>query len=229
MKNDFQVLAMPFKKIIFITAFLFLFSACAARGGVVHTVGKGETLWRICRTYDVDIERVIRANHIKDPTAIKTGKRIYIPGARKVLKVTPYVREASIAADIKAAQRYRKKFLWPVKGRVLRKFGPRDGGVYNDGIDINIKKKTPVKASHNGRVIYVDDSFRAYGNIIIIKHAEDFYTIYAHNKQNIVTRGDSVSKGEVIATAGREGPGDGYLHFEVRKGKTPLDPLFFLP
>ncbi|MFQ5442905.1 MAG: peptidoglycan DD-metalloendopeptidase family protein [Thermodesulfobacteriota bacterium] len=217
------------KRILPVLVFVVLFSACAASGGVVHTVGRGETLWRICHTYDVDIKTVIRANHIKDPTAIKAGKKILIPGAQKVLHVTPANKALPAAVKPRYAAAYKNKFLWPVKGSVLRSYGPMDGGVYNDGIDISVRKRTQVKASHSGRVVYVDDSFRAYGNIIIIKHDKGIYTVYAHNKQNIAVRGETVSKGDIIATAGSEGSGAGYLHFEVRNGKNPMDPLFFLP
>lgn len=201
-----------------------------ATGGVYHRVGKGETLWRICRTYGVSMEDVARVNNIKDSTEIETGRRIFIPGAKKRLKITPHLERASIERNNEAlAVTDRPKFLWPVEGPVSSKFGKRSG-VRQDGIDIRAAQGTPVKAADDGKVVYVSGTFRGYGNIIIIKHDDGFYTVYAHNKQNLVSPGDIVSRGDVIATVGNSGNTEGnHLHFEVRNGRNSVDPLFYLP
>lgn len=245
-ERPFNPIAMrPFRHLILsMTMVLFLFSGCAAGvraggvggikvgRGIYHTVGKGETLWRICYTYGVDMADVARANRIKDTTQIDKGSRIFIPGARKVLKVTPYPTEASLDNGRKAPPAYLKnkpKYLWPVSGKVSSGFGVRNG-VMHDGIDIRVPEGTRIKSADEGVVVYEGDALRGYGNIIIIKHIDNFYTVYAHNKRNLVTEGNKVSKGDVIATVGRTGNATNHqLHFEVRQGRTTLNPLFFLP
>ncbi len=208
----------------------FILTSCFG-GGVYHTVREGETLWRISRTYDVKLEKVIKANHIKDPRDINTGRRLFIPGADKVRRVSPARvkgAEGSSSKVKKSTARFRGGFLWPVKGRLLRSFGTKKG-IRNDGIDIFTRVNTPVKAAKEGRVVYVADTFRSYGKIIIIKHRHDIYTVYANNKTNGVSKGEEVKKGQIIARAGSGESKEDFIHFEVREGKDPVNPLFFLP
>lgn len=220
----------PVKRPAMLIILLVALTSCFGGGGVYHTVRGGETLWRISRTYDVKIEKVIRANHIRDPRDINIGTRLYIPGAKRRLKVPPAgVKTASRPSAAKrTAVKYRGGFLWPVKGRLLNAFGTKDG-IRNDGIDILARDNTPVKAAREGRVVYVADTFRTYGKIIIIKHSHDIYTVYANIKTRAVSKGDEVKKGETIAKAGSKETRDTFIHFEVREGKDPVNPLFFLP
>jgi murein DD-endopeptidase MepM/ murein hydrolase activator NlpD len=227
----------PRKYLIFVrlplVVFLLLLSGCVIGGGVTHTVKKGETLWRICRTYDVDMQDVAELNNIKDPANIKAGSKLFIPGATRVKKVPSYraprTRSGSKYEGSDKIEIQKGKFDWPVKGRVSSRFGLRDG-VRHDGIDIQAPEGTPIKAAGKGKVVFVENSMRGYGKIIIVKHDGDYYTVYAHNKENRVRRGDTVAKGEVIGTVGNSGNASGsHLHFEVRKGKKVRNPLFFLP
>ncbi|MFQ5354361.1 MAG: peptidoglycan DD-metalloendopeptidase family protein [Thermodesulfobacteriota bacterium] len=201
-------------------------------GGVYHTVKKDETLWRISRTYDVKIGRIARANHINDPRDISIGTRLYIPGATRVLRVPPPDTGRTVRASSKKVRvdlkKYRGDFLWPVKGKLLRTFGTKNG-IQNDGIDILARENTAVKAAKEGEVVYVGSSYKAYGRIIIIKHSGDIYTVYANNKSNAVAEGEDVKQGEIIARAGDGQSSDVFVHFEVREGKRPVNPLFFLP
>ncbi|MFQ5480414.1 MAG: peptidoglycan DD-metalloendopeptidase family protein [Thermodesulfobacteriota bacterium] len=209
----------------------FFLTSCFG-GGVYHTVKKDETLWRIARTYDVRLSRVARANHIRDPRDINIGTRLYIPGATHVLKVPPVSTAKSAPSRKRTVKRdykkYRGGFLWPVKGRLLQGFGTKDG-IRNDGIDISARENTAVKAAKDGEVVYVGSSYRTYGRIIIIKHNHDIYTVYANNKSNSARVGARVKQGEMIARAGSLDKRDVFIHFEVREGKRPVNPLFFLP
>jgi len=118
---------------------------------------------------------------------------------------------------------------WPVHGVVTSKFGPR-GSRMHDGIDIGAKIGTSVTAAAAGEVVYSDHRLTGYGNLIIIRHSSDLFTAYAHNQRNIVHRGDRVHSGQVIAKVGKTGRATGpHLHFEVRRGTTPVDPLLYLP
>ena len=199
--------------------------------GIYHTVRRHETLWRICKTYGVDMDYVARINGIKDKSKIKVGQKIFIPGATRPLKVKVPIE------DITSAKRPRKRskstaspsFIWPVKGRVTRGFY-QGKGKRHDGIDIASELGTPVRAAASGRVVYSDNELAGYGNLIIIEHPGGYYTIYAHNLVNLVEEEVWVEKGQIIAKVGRSGNATSpILHFEIRKGSKPLNPLKFLP
>lgn len=217
-------------RIFFFLLLLSLTGCLAAHRGVIHTVGRGETLWRICQTYGVDMQEIAELNNIKDPTEIKAGRRIFIPGVRKTRKVAQGAPAAEPEGKYDTKVVYEKdRFSWPVRGEIISEYGVRDGS-HHDGIDIKAPEGTPVKAAGDGRVVFVDNDMRGYGNIVILKHGDDFFTVYAHNKENLVKDGDDVAKGDVIAEVGDTGNATVcHLHFEVRQGKKVRNPLFFLP
>ena len=197
--------------------------------GVYHTVKRHQTFWRICKTYGVDMEEVARINGIRDKNKIQVDQRIFIPGAAKVLEVDIYVEDVT-ARGRSTAIRYEKgKFIWPVKGTMMAPFG-MDGKRRHDGIDISAPAGTPIRAADSGRVVYSDNTMKGYGNLIIIEHSDTFFTIYAHNLENLVQEEVAVKKGDIIARVGKTGNATGpHLHFEIRKGSQPLNPLQFLP
>jgi lipoprotein NlpD len=215
-------------------ALVLLTAGCYAGKGVYHTVGNGETFWRICRTYGVEMQSVAELNDIEDPAEIRTGSRIFIPGVNRVRKVVPYSSkgDADRDKDKEGAGRIvveKGRFSWPVKGSVSSGFGMR-GAERHDGIDIRAPRGTPVRAAGDGVVAYVNSGMRGYGKIIIIEHKDDFFTVYAHNKDNYVKKGERVKKGASIASVGDTGNASGsHLHFEVRQGRGVRNPLFFLP
>ena len=191
---------------------------------------RGETLWRICQTYGVDMQEVAELNNIKDPTEIKAGKRIFIPGVRRTRKVEPYTLADPPVGKYDEKVVYEKnRFSWPLRGEIISEYGMRDG-THHDGIDIKAPEGAPVKAAGSGKVVFSEEGMRGYGNIIILKHSDDFFTVYAHNKENLVKDGDDVTKGDVIAEVGDTGNASVcHLHFEVRQGKKVRNPIFFLP
>lgn len=220
---------------LLIAAAIFFFSGCAGPG-VYHRVGKGETLWRISKTYGVNIQDVAELNNIRDHTEIKTGSLLFIPGVSRLKKVKPYVpqkpgqeKEADEPEPEGKITVQRDRFLWPVAGKVISNFGMRNG-TRHGGIDIKAVEGTPIKAADNGTVAFEDSDMRGYGKIIIIKHPDGFFTVYAHNRENLVKNGDSVEKGAKIGYVGSTGNAStAHLHFEVRDGKVVRNPLFFLP
>ncbi|RMH52708.1 MAG: M23 family metallopeptidase [Zetaproteobacteria bacterium] len=118
---------------------------------------------------------------------------------------------------------------WPAEGPVTSGFGRR-GSRMHDGIDIGARPGSPVVAAADGTVVYASDRLAGYGNLIIIRHRDNLFTAYAHNQRNLVRRGDVVHAGQRIALVGRTGRATGpHLHFEVRRGTTPVDPLLYLP
>jgi murein DD-endopeptidase MepM/ murein hydrolase activator NlpD len=121
------------------------------------------------------------------------------------------------------------RFSWPVKGSVLKKFGDANGTA-GKGMEIAVPSGSAVRAAAAGKVIYSGDGIKGYGNLIILKHDESFFTVYGFNRQNLVGTGGFVSKGEKIALSGTP-PGGGRprLHFEIRRGKDAVNPLHYLP
>jgi lipoprotein NlpD len=200
--------------------------------GVYHTVKKGETIWRICQTYGVSTKEVSRVNRLKNSEKIRVGQKLYIPGRTKVRTVSSSSAKASKArANVKRKKSkiVKGRFAWPVRGTVISEFGV-EGGTSQDGIDIKAKKGSPVKASATGEVVHVTDDMRVFGNVIILKHKGDFYTLYAHNDKNLVKSGDKVKKGEKIAMVGNSGDAESFkLHFELRDGRDVRNPILFLP
>ena len=120
-------------------------------------------------------------------------------------------------------------FRWPVKGRVISEFGTRPDGGHNDGIDLAVPAGTSVLAAENGVVAYAGNELKGYGNLVLIRHANNWVSAYAHNEEILVKRGDKVRRGQVIAKAGATGSvSQPQVHFELRKGSRPVDPTKFM-
>ena len=114
-------------------------------------------------------------------------------------------------------------FRWPARGRVISGFGGNSG---NEGINIALPEGTPVKAAESGTVAYAGSEVKGYGNLVLIRHDNGFVSAYAHNGEISVKRGDKVRRGQVIAKSGQTGNVTSpQLHFEIRKGSTPVDPI----
>jgi len=122
-----------------------------------------------------------------------------------------------------------RDFIWPVQGQVIANFGAAAGGTRNDGINIAIPEGTPILAAASGTVTYAGDELKDYGNLLLIRHANGYVTAYAHADTLIVKKGQSVTKGEVIAFSGSTGDvSTPQLHFEIRQGTQPVNPSSLL-
>ena len=120
-------------------------------------------------------------------------------------------------------------FIWPVEGSVISTFGPKSEGLRNDGINIAAGAGTPVRAAEDGVVAYVGDELRGYGNLVLLRHADGWVTVYGHNARNLVVHGQTVLRGDVIASVGASGGvARPQSHFEIRKGTEAVDPLAYL-
>jgi murein DD-endopeptidase MepM/ murein hydrolase activator NlpD len=120
-------------------------------------------------------------------------------------------------------------FRWPVRGRVIATFGPKPNGLQNDGINLAVPEGTPVKAADDGVVAYAGNELKGYGNLVLVRHSNGFVTAYAHASEILVKRGETVRRGQVIAKSGQTGNVTSpQLHFEIRKGATPVDPSQYL-
>ena len=122
------------------------------------------------------------------------------------------------------------KFAWPLRGTIISRFGSIGKGRSNDGINIKAPLGTLVKAADAGKVVYVGNELKGFGNLILIQHNDGWITAYAHNSSFLVKKGQSVQKGTSIAKVGSSGGvNTPQLHFEVRAGKKPVNPLLYLP
>ena len=173
--------------------------------GQVHTVGPGETMYSIGRRYNVS------------PVTLAAQE-------------TPRpIEQAKADKDEQVASNNAAGFRWPVRGRVIAGFGPKPTGQQNDGINIAVPEGTPVRASDDGVVAYSGNELKGYGNLVLVRHANGHVTAYAHASELLVKRGDAVKRGQTIAKSGQTGNvSSPQLHFEIRKGATPVDPMQFL-
>ena len=196
---------------------------------------RGQTLYRIAKTYNLDVEVLQRANHLKYPEKLPVGRRLWVPGARRVLRVPPTFKPRSTkprSTKNKSVPtvKPRKGFLiWPVNGPLTSLFGKRNGRKH-EGIDISAPKGTPVYAAAEGEVVFSDWGPTGYGKMIIIKHKHHLTTIYAHNSKLIAKKGSRVKQGQKISLVGSTGRSTGpHLHFEVRNNTHAKNPIKYLP
>jgi len=133
-------------------------------------------------------------------------------------------------AVVAAPTRLSSGFAWPVDGRVVKRFGAGSSGERNDGIKIAVPIGTPIKATADGVVAYVGDGIAALGGLVIVKHGDGWTSVYGHASKLMVQRGQSVKRGQTLALSGQTGFADRpELHFELRRGRSPVDPLSHLP
>ena len=167
-----------------------------------------------------DAPLVVQTTHV--PTVIN----------RRETQVASRGSDVSTGAINPAPERSRSasdKLRWPVRGKILTGFGQRSDGTHNDGINLSVPQGTSVHAAETGTVAYSGSELKGYGNLILVRHDNGWVTAYAHNDQLMVKRGDKVQRGQVIAKAGRTGAVDQpQLHFELRQGSKPVDPVPFL-
>jgi lipoprotein NlpD len=211
-----------------VVAALLVLSACVTTtttGGVYHTVKKGQTLWRIAKTYGVDMQTIAEYNDIYDKSRIYVGQEIFIPGAEKQLEVEVFKAGSDESGTIIV---HKGMFIWPTEGTVYSLFGFRWGQMHS-GLDISANAGTPVLAGSDGTVEFAGRK-GGYGNLVILDHGDGYETYYGHLSVISVSVGDRVSKGKRIGLVGSTGKSTGpHLHFEVRKDAKVRNPLFFLP
>jgi len=154
------------------------------------------------------------------------------PQSARLASATAKVEDAPTAeAPVKAneATGALPTFRWPVRGKVITSYGAKTNGKSNDGINLAVPEGTPVKAAEDGVVAYSGNELKGYGNLVLVRHSNGYVTAYAHASELLVKRGDTIKRGQIIAKSGQSGEvGSPQLHFEIRKGSSPVDPLQFL-
>lgn len=184
--------------------------------GVQHRVEAGQTLWRIAKLYNVDIDDIIRLNHIPEDATIEIGQILIIPKGLS-LKNIPVKSSGD-------------DFIWPLRGRVITGFGATYHNLINKGINIQASAGAAILAARSGRVVFYSNRFGNYGQTIIIDHGDGLRSVYSRASEIFVRPGENVTRGALVARVGSSARDkNSYLHFEIRKGAISRNPLFYLP
>jgi len=149
----------------------------------------------------------------------------------RMAQANPPAEEVAAEAPVKASEATGAlpTFRWPVRGKVITSYGAKTNGKTNDGINLAVPEGTPTKAAEDGVVAYSGNELKGYGNLVLVRHSNGYVTAYAHASELLVKRGDAIKRGQVIAKSGQSGEvRSPQLHFEIRKGSSPVDPLQFL-
>ena len=214
------------------------------------TVKKGDTLIGIALDAGADYRDIAAMNQLSNPNIIQLDRTLCVRrGVQKTVKkrasangsaaakaappvnavnkpaaVKPADDMPSTSAATAAAMADGVTFAWPAKGKVMSGFNDSS----NKGINIAGKMGEPVDAAAAGKVVYAGSGLRGYGNLVIVKHENNYLTAYAHNSKILVKEGETVKRGQPIAEMGDSDADSVMLHFEVRRQGKPVDPLKFL-
>jgi len=243
-------MSLQFRPFYFLTL-IFLTNDCTIQHGIIHKVQDGETVLEISHLYDAEVEDVLKANPAIESNELKEGDRILIPSGlmaspkrlkvEKDLELTynppPEPEPAPVPIQKKtprpkkpARPKYTKKvqlaLAWPAKGKILSPFGLRHNKMHN-GIDVQVSQGSTIQPALEGDVAYVGNGLAGYGDLVILRHDNNFFSVYAYLGKIKVKKGDHVQPGSVLATSTQKG-GISFYHFEIRQGKRALNPMNFL-
>ncbi|WP_343519195.1 M23 family metallopeptidase [Sphingomonas sp.] len=169
--------------------------------------------------FRIDIDDIVTGGQPAIPERARPA-RATASSARVLPATTPVAPPATAPSG---------RFQWPVRGSIVRRFGPVASGERSDGLKIAVPLDTPVLAAADGTVAYVGGDIPSLGGLVILQHGGGWTTVYGHAGQLLVQRGQSVKRGQMIALSGDSGTNRAQLHFEMRQGRTPVDPIPRLP
>lgn len=200
--------------------------------GFFYTVKPGDNLYRIGKRFGVPAKVLVQTNQIRDVTELAVGQRLFIPARTGRAKPPP--RSAS-SAELRrrvreeARRGARLSFAWPLsRTKLTSRFGRRKGHPH-EGIDLASRQGTTIRAAESGKVIHAG-RLGAYGKVVILKHAGNYRSVYAHARRLLVRKGQFVERSQKIAEVGMTGRTSGpHLHFEIRRKDVAKDPLLYLP
>jgi lipoprotein NlpD len=215
-----------------------------------YIVRPGDTLRAIAAAFNVTVDDLVRWNDFDVKASLKVGQvlRLTPPaevavaapitpgGGAQARPLTPGATSPPAASAPDApppatpAAPAPLNWGWPLPGRLLSRFGEKlDQSSPNKGIDIAATEGDPVMAAADGTVFYIGSMLPGYGNFLVLKHNDEFISVYAHNRKVLVKKDQKVKRGEAIAEAGKTSTASPRLHFEIRKDGRPVDPLPYLP
>ena len=221
-------------------------------GSVIRIVQQGDTLYSVAFDAGIDFRQLAQWNRIGEPYIISVGQRIRLTkpdnfvaratgpnsssggglnassraGGTSGSTVSSRSVSSSTRASSISAGATPTSWLWPVTGKVIGTYNPSVG---RKGIDIAGAAGSTIKAAASGRVVYSGTGLRGYGEMLILKHSEEFLSAYAHNRRILVKEGEQVQQGQKIAELGNSGTDKYMLHFEIRRLGQPVDPSQYLP
>lgn len=201
-----------------------------------HRVERGETLYAIAFRYDLDYRQLAQMNHIAAPYTLRVGQVLRVNSSytlyrpERVRNIPAPARSNRLNHDspINNYPRYKQSntgWMMPADGRIIEQFAPNLG---HKGINIAGEKGSKVRASANGTVAYAGNGLAGYGNLIIIKHNNQYMTAYGNNARNLVKVGQWVKSGQVIADMGMIDRRYYGVHFEIRNAGKPVNPRNYL-
>ncbi|MGG4604626.1 peptidoglycan DD-metalloendopeptidase family protein [Paenalcaligenes sp. Me131] len=215
-------------------------AACGSTSGTkdgYYVVKRGDTLSKVARQHNQSLSSLMRMNNISNPNRITVGQRLRVQGGSAAPAATAASSGATGSAGSSTALPPRNastnsvaaprniNLIWPAAGTSKRGVS----AAHSQGVYISNTAGTPVKAAAAGKVIYSGDGLRGYGNLLIVNHANNFLTVYAHNRRLLVSEGATVSQGQTIAEMGNSGTSQVQLYFELRYNGKPVDALRYLP
>lgn len=211
--------------------------------GPRHRINEGETLYAIAWMYDLDYNALASANNIEAPYTIYPGRELnldvsgFAAGVPRTAPAPANQAETAVVVNRNPSGNAQTRpagtntsllrWVWPAQGNVIRAFS--SGTNENKGIDIAGREGDPVLAAESGEVVYAGNGLLRYGELVIIKHNDQFLSAYAHNSSLNVSEGDRVSRGQQIASLGSTGVDRDMLHFEIRLAGQPVNPATYLP
>ncbi len=227
-------------KIIVCLLLSLLLTACSSKktsnegtfNGSVYTVKRGDTLFKISRMTGTSVGELAKMNNLPPPYKLLVGQRLRTKGTanrgrtKNVVTAKNKISAPAALPKVALPPVGSRCWLWPAKGKVVDAYSYSDGG--NKGIDIAGSRGQPIYASGPGSVVYAGNQLRGYGNLVMIKHSEDYITAYAHNDTILVSTGQKVKAGQKIATMGSSGSTSVLLHFQLRYRATAIDPQRYL-
>ena len=169
---------------------------------------KGDTLSKIAKKYHITIKQLKALNNIKNPSKLQVGQKIIL-----------------VKHDNEQKKHNVIKWQWPIHGPVKKN---KNHKTINNGIDIMTKFDQPVRATTDGIVIYQGFHIRDYGGLVILKHKNNFISAYGYNRETLVSEGEKVLQGQIIAKSGRDKQGNNLSHFEIRHHGKPIQPINLL-
>ena len=192
------------------------------KNGVYHAAPK-DTLYSVAWRYGLDYRYLAKRNDIHSPDHLAKGQVIHLRGQPQPGAVKPAQPVQVVQSEKHEFDKTVKAWRWPAHGPVIGTFSSA-----NKGLNISGKLDDPIYATASGEVVYSGSGLRGYGNLIIIKHNGQFLSAYAHSATVLVKQGDWVKSGQKIADMGSTGARRVMLHFEIRRGGQPVNPLSYL-
>ncbi len=208
--------------------------------GIFYRFKKGDTIEAVAKRYQVSLDRIRKVNPTVDVVSLKADSEIFLPGARPEAIADAQVAEgkksgtpASAKKSGEKVQKASRSYRWPVMGKINSPFGWRRHPItkrrdFHTGLDIKADRGTVIRSAREGQVVY-SGWMGGYGKVVVVEHSNGQSTLYAHASSLLVQQGTNVSVGQNIARVGTTGRSTGpHLHFEVRSGNSPVNPLKYL-